>query len=117
MILVVATVILCFLPGGYWFTLGGRYRWLWGFPFPLIQVHGETPHHGVIDWRWLSIPKNALVAAILGSLPIIAVKIFEKAGSRRPGISTACAGLLLLFLLFYGWASHEFIRYFLWPLQ
>jgi hypothetical protein len=42
-------VVFSLLPGGYWLTLGGGMRWLWGCPVPFLLVHGDSPLHSS-DW-------------------------------------------------------------------
>lgn len=41
--LLLLTVVFSLLPGGCRFTMGGGWRWYWGFPLWILYVHGPNP--------------------------------------------------------------------------
>jgi hypothetical protein len=102
-----ATALLYILPGGFWFTLGGGIRWLWGCPFAIAQVHGDTPYTGFLDFFWPSFLKNALFA----SIPLVILTLFRMRW-RSLRIDLIYIGLVLAFLGYYSIYCRQFAAAF-----
>ncbi len=101
------TAMLCLLPGGFWLTLGGGIRWLWGSPFAIAQVHGDTPYTGHLEFFWPSFLKNAVFA----SIPL-AILVLLRMRWRSLRIDLIYTGSVLAFLGYYSIYCRQFAAAF-----
>ncbi|MCX7008526.1 MAG: hypothetical protein NTY53_14960 [Kiritimatiellaeota bacterium] len=107
--MVLFTSIFMVLPYGYWFTMHGGTRWLYGFPIPTMQLHG-TYSSGIWDWREVSTAIDILFWMILlGISAMVSPRLDTK---LKVGRSALLLGIILVLLVVYLSVFHQQLTHF-----